>query len=328
MFEEEDIELVKCPFCGDSGDSGNCPHLLLLLDLTFATCDGGEAYDQFNEFGTIIEGAFYDQLEKGRAETTSWNDDGIDKLWIEAFDQYVHDGSEEFILNSCVEIANDFLFESDVIHIPAKFEGGPGMSSTLSLFYSENHAAAFAEVISKLKTIIYDATRELTEDDGFQTPNGNEADEYCPVCRRLNAPGADDTCIHYLGCNSGGEAIWTSSSYNLYLEAWESLSNLVTQILESNPEILDNYPLPSYMGEIDGDINLFNPEYCSSKDAAFELIDIKDGPFFVTYGMPSDSGKSMYIRDVDDVHKLISNMKKLEIELYSEISSGNVIPIR
>jgi len=43
--EDEEREESSCPFCGSTGD---CPHLLLLVDKTFQEVSGGVLFDAFN----------------------------------------------------------------------------------------------------------------------------------------------------------------------------------------------------------------------------------------------------------------------------------------
>ena len=42
--EDEEREESSCPFCGSTGD---CPHLLLLVDKTFQEVSGGVLFDAF-----------------------------------------------------------------------------------------------------------------------------------------------------------------------------------------------------------------------------------------------------------------------------------------
>ena len=104
--DSDDLGTNRCPYCG----SGNeCVHLLLCVDTTFRTAEGGLLMAAFNDRWSKIE---------------------------EAADDPKFDESESF---------RDLLEEVDSLANASAdwdFEGGPGRSSAYEIFYakSESHA--------------------------------------------------------------------------------------------------------------------------------------------------------------------------------------------
>ena len=108
----------ECPFCHTIDD---CPHLLILVDKTFRTADGGPLMKEFNSRWHII-----------CEENT--NDDGdID----EGFDE--REAFEELIEE--VEALSDANNSYD-------HEGGPGGSSEYQLFFCETPKKIKAAILS------------------------------------------------------------------------------------------------------------------------------------------------------------------------------------
>lgn len=96
-FEDEDTT-QRCPYCSSSND---CEHLLLLVDRTFRTAEGGALMRVFDE-------RWSDLCEKGG--------DDFDER------QPFEDLLEE------VDSISDYSADFD-------FEGGPGRSSAYSIYY-------------------------------------------------------------------------------------------------------------------------------------------------------------------------------------------------
>jgi len=116
MSSEKDQN--ECPFCHTTND---CLHLLLIVDKTFRTADGGELREVFNTRWYSI-----------REENT--NDDGdID----EDFDE--RESFEELIEE--VDSLSDATNRYD-------HEGGPGCSSEYQLFFCETQEKIQAAKLS------------------------------------------------------------------------------------------------------------------------------------------------------------------------------------
>lgn len=98
----EDVDSTqKCPYCSSTGD---CDHLLLLVDRTFRTAEGGALMDAFNDRWSML----------------------------------CEDGGEDFDEREPFE---DLLNEVDAYADASSeydHEGGPGMSSSYSIYYVES----------------------------------------------------------------------------------------------------------------------------------------------------------------------------------------------
>ena len=105
-FEDED-GAQRCPYCASSND---CEHLLLLVDRTFRTAEGGALMRVFNEHWSHL-------CEKG-------GDD---------FDE--HQPFEDLLEE--VDSSSDYSADFD-------FEGGPGRSSAYSIYYVKSASRADA----------------------------------------------------------------------------------------------------------------------------------------------------------------------------------------
>lgn len=99
MDEDEDTDYEEndqsCPFCGSTDE---CEHLLLVVDRTFQTAEGGTLWEQFNERWAVIS-------EKVDGDYIAFGEllDEVDSL---------ADASIEYVI-----------------------EGGPGMTSAYSAYY-------------------------------------------------------------------------------------------------------------------------------------------------------------------------------------------------
>jgi len=105
-----------CPFCGSQD---NCEHLLLLVDKTFRTADGGVLMNAFNKRWCAI-------CNEGEEDEEDEDDEGGNDFdESEAFDELLD------------EI--DFLADTSIDY---DHEGGPGTSSTYVIYFVESEAKA------------------------------------------------------------------------------------------------------------------------------------------------------------------------------------------
>jgi len=99
--DEDDTDgSPACPYCQSTVD---CPHLLLLVDKTFRTAEGGLLYEAFNNRWSELS-------------ETHCDDPDFDER--ECFDELLEEIED---LASC--------------SIPYDHEGGPGMSSSYEVHY-------------------------------------------------------------------------------------------------------------------------------------------------------------------------------------------------
>ncbi len=127
MIEEHNDgadESENCPFCGSSN---SCEHLLLFVDLTFRTAEGGRLYDAFARRWGSISGE---------------EDDDFDE--VEAFDDLL-DEVDSLADASCTKVR----------------EGGPGMTSEYGAYYCSS-----SERVTEAVQAFSDAADTLEVNDG------------------------------------------------------------------------------------------------------------------------------------------------------------------
>ncbi len=107
----EEDEAQKCPYCSSPDD---CPHLLLVVDKTFRSAEGGVLMDTFNE-------RWIDVCRHG----------GDDFDEREPFDSLLEE------VDSLANAATEYVQE-----------GGPGMSSAYAIYYAESRTKA-AEALAR-----------------------------------------------------------------------------------------------------------------------------------------------------------------------------------
>ena len=108
--EETTVEENVCPFCASADD---CEHLLLVVDLTFRTSDGGDLFEAF------------------------------DDRWRAISDHESDDFDEE-------ERFNDLLEEVDSlsdVSLDYVIEGGPGMTSQYRVYFCSSLERVEAAVV-------------------------------------------------------------------------------------------------------------------------------------------------------------------------------------
>jgi len=114
------INSNECPFCHTTSD---CPHLLLLVDKTFRTANGGPLMKAFNGRWDVI-------WEENRNEDGDANED---------FEEHEREYFEELVeeVQSLADITN--------LH---DHEGGPGNSCEYQLFFCETPENIKAAILS------------------------------------------------------------------------------------------------------------------------------------------------------------------------------------
>lgn len=142
------------------------------------------------------------------------------------------------------------------------------------------------------------------DEDGENTPNDSceeeleEGFEYCPLCNRLNQPGAMDHCDHYVGSYWDGEIIW-SNHYDQYATEWGVLSSLIEDIQARDEGVEFEQLLLNFSDTTKEMIRLADSQWSSSAGAISELENFSEGPFVETSGMCSGSGWSLYHSNKD-----------------------------
>ena len=140
------------------------------------------------------------------------------------------------------------------------------------------------------------------------TPDGNEAVERCPICKRLNSPGACDTCDHFFGSYWDGEIIW-SNQFEEFSHEWEALGALVEEVTQSLGKSWTEFVKLTKTGISKAKLNALDPSDCSASSALMELVDFDSGPVIVTDGMLSGEGSSLYLKNANVIEETIAAIR-------------------
>jgi hypothetical protein len=146
------------------------------------------------------------------------------------------------------------------------------------------------------------------------TPDGNEAVERCPICKRLNSPGACDTCAHFFGSYWDGEIIW-SNQFEEFSTEWTALRELVEELTRSLGKSWTELVKLTKTGISTPKLNALDPSDCSASSALMELVDFDSGPVIVTDGMLSGEGKSLYLKNANVIEETISAIRLIRQSL-------------
>ena len=98
---EDQDDVQRCPYCSQAG---GCDHVLLVVDTTFRSADGGPLMKAFNDRWSRL-------CEEG----------GDDFDEREPFEELLDE------VDACADSSTEF-----------DLEGGPGMSSSYSIYYVES----------------------------------------------------------------------------------------------------------------------------------------------------------------------------------------------
>ena len=163
-INEDTGEEVVCPVC-DATEFWGCGHLVASFDRSFCECQGGLFYDHMHKFSSLIEGAFQSHLQKG--SEPSLNYDALPELWEEAKNNF-EPGDEDYV-DLDGDILQRFLIElleeAGAFDAPGSLmdPGGPGMTSSMSLLFSDNPSEVIRKAARQLKI-------EMKEEQGKSQP--------------------------------------------------------------------------------------------------------------------------------------------------------------
>jgi len=204
-------------------------------------------------------------------------------------------------------------------HLEAKFEDGGLYAATGGYWYGER-----GTWITGMKAVTWLAQMlGLKKIPVFPPPIANELMdsqcedgwEHCPICDRLNSPGAVDYCNHYLGSFWEGEIIWSD-----HFEAFRAVYGACREIIEimedmqSEVNWLDVLARDvAYLGIPKDYIMVIDVYSYTDSQALLELISFTLGPEIETDGMLGGVGYSLYhensnaIRDVTAMYQRLLN---------------------
>jgi hypothetical protein len=150
MIIEETGESPACPIC--SSDE-SCSHRVAVLDHTFLECTDGALFDRTSEFSELIESRFAEFIEiEASPKDISGEIEAMWKYAKECFDPASK--NIEIDSDALYRLMNELLEEAGATSIQAISEGGPGMSSSLSILYAEDPEKVIQEATSRLSAIL------------------------------------------------------------------------------------------------------------------------------------------------------------------------------
>jgi len=149
MRNEDTDEEVTCPICGVVDDM--CAHIVASIDRTFSETHAGEFYERETEFRALVEEAFLPHLQKG--VKMDWGGGILNELWSEAVANYSAEYEEVALDGFCFyQLVDELFTEAGAIEPagPIIDDGPPGMSSAVSLYYSEDPKQIVDDAYSRL----------------------------------------------------------------------------------------------------------------------------------------------------------------------------------
>lgn len=142
------------------------------------------------------------------------------------------------------------------------------------------------------------------------TPEGNQADEQCPMCMRFNSPGACDTCAHFFGAYWDGDIIW-SDQFEEFSDEWIALGEMVDELTPSLSKSWKELLQLTKAGISTLKLEALDPSDLSAARALMELVAFDSGPRIVTDGMLSGEGRSLYLKNADVIPQTISEIRSI-----------------
>jgi hypothetical protein len=146
------------------------------------------------------------------------------------------------------------------------------------------------------------------------TPDGNQADEQCPICQRFNSPGSCDTCAHFFGSYWDGDIIW-SDQFEEFSDEWTALGELADELTESLDKSWKEIVQLTQTGINTPNLAALDPSDLSASSALMELVDFDSGPVIVTDGKLSGEGKSLYLKNANVIERTISAIRLIRQSL-------------
>lgn len=137
VMDEETGEEPVCLFCGAAGD---CPHLVAVIDRTFAECKGGVLYDAIDNLREMLSSKILETLKSGKRFQPESSDEEIYVIANEAGEDYIPDYPEDVYIdeNMFLTWITQQLIDCGADEHPGYIveEGGPGQSAALTLLYA------------------------------------------------------------------------------------------------------------------------------------------------------------------------------------------------
>lgn len=132
-----------------------------------------------------------------------------------------------------------------------------------------------------------------------------EGHERCPICDRLNCPGANDHCEHYFGNYWDGQVMW-SGEFERFATSWGELQGLVDEDIGGDGlQHCRRLAVTHGVGA-----RWFSHEIWDNNASAalVALLDFEPGPYCRTGGMAGGSGYSLYLSKMDGFEALVAQI--------------------
>jgi hypothetical protein len=152
MYVEDSDEQPKCVICGSEDE---CTHLVADIDRTFLECWGGAFNERETEFREAIETAFLKLLNSKNSR--KWSHDDIEQMWRQACEDYITEGGD-FTLDGYAfyRLVVELLVSAGAVDPPGQVidDGGPGMTSSVSLLYADKPDNVTDKALNSLKALL------------------------------------------------------------------------------------------------------------------------------------------------------------------------------
>jgi len=136
VIDEETGEEPSCIYCGSRGD---CPHLVAVIDRTFAECNGGALYESIGRLRKIVSDCVAIAMQDDAAAKEIMDSELL-SIIQGATDNHDSEYPEDVYIDERMFLSwlIDSLLDAGADELPGSIveEGGPGQSSSLNLLYS------------------------------------------------------------------------------------------------------------------------------------------------------------------------------------------------
>lgn len=139
VVDEDTGQEPSCIFCDSKDD---CPHLVAVIDRTFAECTGGALYEAIDNLREILSDKILATLSAAKDFDSGTVDDDIAAIAQQARDNHDSEYPDDIYIDEhrflawLTEALINAGAEEPSGHIVE--EGGPGLSSALTLLYASD----------------------------------------------------------------------------------------------------------------------------------------------------------------------------------------------
>lgn len=152
MIVEDTDEEPRCVICGSDEE---CAHLVANIDRTFLECYCGVFLDWEHTFRSEIQEVFLKLLRSGKEK--KWRHDDLEQMWGQASNNYPAEG-DDLMLDGYAfyRFVVELLEGAGAIDHPGSVvdDGGPGMTSSVSLLYSKRPKTVVKLAFKNLRILL------------------------------------------------------------------------------------------------------------------------------------------------------------------------------